>query len=223
MYKCTKCGQEKTAEKFSKDTEKKSGLSSWCRTCHTEGLKNWALKHPEECRITRTKFYQKNRAKIISRSREYYKNNKEKALSRQKRYYKRNKFLIRRKNRKRYNKNWERIRNSATIYYKKNTEKFKLRRFSPGVRYGVYKYGAKKKGMEWNLTFEEFMTFWKKPCYYCNSSIETIGLDRIDNKKGYFVQGLVPCCRICNYAKQDLTQLEFIERCEKIVQNRKVA
>jgi hypothetical protein len=31
---CTKCGEPKTADDFPFDCNKRSGLSSWCRTCH---------------------------------------------------------------------------------------------------------------------------------------------------------------------------------------------
>jgi len=40
-------------------------------------------------------------------------------------------------------------------------------------------------------------------CYYCNHDLEEtgIGLDRIDNDKGYLENNVVPCCWICNKIK----------------------
>ena len=40
-------------------------------------------------------------------------------------------------------------------------------------------------------------------CYYCNLELnETgIGLDRLDNKNGYNIDNVVPCCGPCNYTR----------------------
>lgn len=35
------------------------------------------------------------------------------------------------------------------------------------------------------------------------------GIDRIDNQKGYSLDNVVACCRICNNAKSDMTVHEF--------------
>ena len=39
-----------------------------------------------------------------------------------------------------------------------------------------------------------------QPCIYCGST-KDIGLDRIDNKKGHSKDNVVPCCYICNTAR----------------------
>ena len=33
----------------------------------------------------------------------------------------------------------------------------------------------------------------------------------MDNSKGYSLDNIVPCCKICNRAKSDLTYKDFIE------------
>jgi hypothetical protein len=59
------------------------------------------------------------------------------------------------------------------------------------------------------LTLEEMMLFWGKPCAYCDREIVTIGLDRVDNNKGYVVGNLVACCGTCNMMKADLALEAF--------------
>lgn len=85
-------------------------------------------------------------------------------------------------------------------------------------RYNKYKhaYSVMGRDIKFNLTYEEFITFWQKPCYYCGSEIETIGIDRVDNKKDYDMENLIPCCWICNRMKSDLSQEDFISHCKKI-------
>ena len=36
------------------------------------------------------------------------------------------------------------------------------------------------------------------------------GIDRVDNEKGYEEGNVVPCCKICNVAKHDMEQKDFI-------------
>jgi len=86
-----------------------------------------------------------------------------------------------------------------------------------------YKVGAKKRGLEWDLTEEQFEEITQQDCYYCgakpnnnskgnhgnNGNYIYNGLDRIDNFKGYTKDNIVPCCKTCNFAKRDLTIQEF--------------
>jgi len=82
-----------------------------------------------------------------------------------------------------------------------------------------YKARAKHRKQEFNLTFEEFAIFWQKPCHYCGDLIKTIGIDRVDNNKGYELNNCVSCCAICNYGKMNQTREEYIEHCKRVVTN----
>ncbi len=84
-------------------------------------------------------------------------------------------------------------------------------------RFSSCKSGARIRGFEWDLTFEQFIIFWRKPCFYCGSEIETIGLDRIDSKKGYTLDNIVSCCPCCNNWKGSMSQEDFLSHCFKIV------
>jgi len=123
-----------------------------------------------------------------------------------KEYYEKNKEEIKRKARK-YGKE----------YYKEHKEIRKKYRLTPKAKYYEYRLSASRRGYKWNLTFEEFMTFWQKPCSYCGNKIKTIGIDRVNNKRGYFLKNVVSCCHLCNYIKNDLSKGEFIAHCKKVV------
>jgi len=60
------------------------------------------------------------------------------------------------------------------------------------------------------------MYYWQLPCYYCGDNIETIGLDRLNNTKGYSLDNIVSCCTPCNMMKNNNTEDDFIARCKKI-------
>ena len=81
------------------------------------------------------------------------------------------------------------------------------------------------------MPFSEFVEKSTSPCFYCGLEYskeiqdrrnETIsaglvsdtvvkcnGIDRIDNNLGYTTENTVPCCKICNCAKNTMTQEEF--------------
>ena len=92
-------------------------------------------------------------------------------------------------------------------------------RLSPLVRLGVYRDGAVKRGLPFDLTDKEFISFWQKPCTYCGDDIETIGLDRINSELGYNVTNVTPCCKRCNEMKMADTKTDWINKMKKILTN----
>lgn len=122
--------------------------------------------------------------------------------------------------RKKY-RSGETYKNIKRDYYKKNktkilTENAQWRQTFKG-RLMSYKRAAKARDIEWLLSEEEFKSFWGLPCSYCGSEINTIGIDRIDNDKGYIIQNCTPCCNVCNRMKMDLSKDEFLSKIEQII------
>lgn len=63
--------------------------------------------------------------------------------------------------------------------------------------YRDYKRQADKRRLN-ELSFEEFQSFWQKPCLTCGQDIATLGIDRWDNEKSYTLENCVPMCFVCN-------------------------
>jgi hypothetical protein len=78
------------------------------------------------------------------------------------------------------------------------------------------KGGAKARGLPYELTREQFMDLWQRPCFYCGDRVPSIGLDRIDSAKGYVPGNVVPCCATCNRMKSNMDFSEFLYHCAKI-------
>jgi len=90
--------------------------------------------------------------------------------------------------------------------------------------FSIMKGKAKTRGLNFELTLEQLSCFIHQSCYYCGSLPSNIytnnhqidekqiynGLDRIDNSKGYIEGNVVPCCKRCNTAKNDMSKDEFI-------------
>jgi len=93
----------------------------------------------------------------------------------------------------------------------------------------VYKRRARKRGLEWRLSKQEFTQLTSQACYYCGIEPSTIwdtpetngtytynGIDRVDNSKGYIPDNCVSCCMYCNKAKLDRSVPEFLAWVERI-------
>jgi hypothetical protein len=90
---------------------------------------------------------------------------------------------------------------------------------TPKTRFNTYKGNAKYRKIEFGLSYEEFMSFWQKPCSSCNDILYTVGLDRVDSKRGFFMDNIIPGCHRCNVMKNKYPQDDFINQCRKIVNN----
>lgn len=92
-----------------------------------------------------------------------------------------------------------------------------------------YKRHARDRGLSWNLTYEQVANLIQQPCFYCGAErsnhkvtknckegYDHNGIDRIDSSIGYEPSNVVPCCKICNYAKSDMKQKDFIEWAHRV-------
>lgn len=81
-----------------------------------------------------------------------------------------------------------------------------------------YRNGAQKRDLVWSLTEDEVRSLISSECHYCGKP-ECNGIDRKDNSLGYVSANCLPCCKICNYAKLDLSYEEFIAWIRKASQH----
>jgi hypothetical protein len=95
-----------------------------------------------------------------------------------------------------------------------------------------YKAGAIKRNYEFNLTEDQVEEIILKNCYYCDceptitpssknknrtsTPFKHNGIDRLDNDKGYYIENVVPCCKICNVMKNNLTLSYFYSHISKV-------
>ena len=82
----------------------------------------------------------------------------------------------------------------------------------------VYKKGAEKRGLDFNLTEAEFKLLVKSNCYLCGyQSPKGIGIDRVNNTiRNYTFDNCRPCCGSCNDMKGEIELHEFLEHCARI-------
>lgn len=96
-----------------------------------------------------------------------------------------------------------------------------------------YRRTAESKGFEWALNREWCRVNFQNNCHYCGSCPLSVrkskssdrlytynGIDRVDNSKGYTLDNVVVCCKICNHAKATMTQSEFYAWIDRLIKHR---
>lgn len=103
-----------------------------------------------------------------------------------------------------------------------HAKKAKVMRALPWGRFKEAKGGAKARGYEWRVTFEQFLEWIaNRPCTYCGSEARH-GIDRINNEPYYDISNVVPCCGRCNEMKNTATAAEFLEDVRRIAEYRQI-
>jgi hypothetical protein len=135
------------------------------------------------------RYLEKEKAKSPTKSalkaREYRNRNKEKVLLREREYAARNRARL--------------------------NERAKRRARTLGGRWVHLKTKAKKRNLAVTLSKEQYSQLILHACFYCSKSLPVagIGLDRLDNNRGYEIDNVVPCCTVCNRMRGDqLTPFE---------------
>jgi hypothetical protein len=85
-----------------------------------------------------------------------------------------------------------------------------------------YRGAAKKRGMTWNISEDQFVSLINGDCHWCGVEPQprtdkqfrgdvANGVDRVDNTRGYEPDNVVSCCSTCNRAKGALSEQEFLD------------
>jgi hypothetical protein len=104
----------------------------------------------------------------------------------------------------------ERMRKKSRLRHKLQYDLILKYRQSPKGRFKAGINMAKERGLVWEISFEEFSKLVQKKCHYCTTdlnvpgSLQGVGLDRMDSKKGYLLDNVVTCCGFCNKLKNNL-------------------
>jgi hypothetical protein len=100
--------------------------------------------------------------------------------------------------------------------------------------YKTYYFSAKKRGLIFALSTNEFRQLTKGCCNYCGVEPRAIvesrspaslpyiynGIDRRDSGQGYMMANCCSCCWSCNKAKRAMTASEFVEWIDRLASYR---
>lgn len=96
------------------------------------------------------------------------------------------------------------------------------------VAISKYMTGAKRRGIEWLLTYEQAMILLEGDCFFCGAKPSIVeastngvefvrnGIDRLNPAQDYKVENCVTCCTTCNAMKGVMTLDTFISVVSRI-------
>ena len=97
--------------------------------------------------------------------------------------------------------------------------------------FDAYRHSAQKRNLDFQLSVDFFCNMIKLPCHYCGDNTGILkfpgtyreyranGIDRVDNSIGYTPDNVVPCCRMCNIAKNNYTVDKFLDWAKNLVKH----
>lgn len=108
-------------------------------------------------------------------------------------------------------KAWDRERHRNHPEYRRSPEAIANANRSIHHIYGALKYIAKHRGLDFNISFNEFQVLRSRLCFYCGGPLSeaSASIDRINNELGYVTGNVRPCCHPCNQAKSNFSEATF--------------
>lgn len=101
--------------------------------------------------------------------------------------------------------------------------------------YRDYQTHSKNRKLIFNIDKDTFRKIVTNKCKYCgiepstrkdygnkqviNGAFYYNGIDRIDSNLGYINGNVIPCCKVCNYAKRNMSVFEFTQWLKRINNN----
>jgi hypothetical protein len=92
--------------------------------------------------------------------------------------------------------------------YLRSVEK---RNYAPNFRFNRGRWGAKNRELSWTINLLEYTFLLSLGCIYCHKSVKRetgTALDRIDNRHGYELDNVYPCCGRCNKVRGSILSVE---------------
>jgi hypothetical protein len=149
-------------------------------------------------------FYLQNKEKYSADAKDRYIQNRDKILARRKELAKLE-TPEKRDKRLAFHKNYNKANSSLRrIQFQTDEYKFKM-----------YSFAAKRRGYQFDLSFDEFVKIFHDNCDYCGKE-DSRGVDRVDNSIGYIKENSVACCEMCNKMKWKWNKEEFLIQINKI-------
>lgn len=96
--------------------------------------------------------------------------------------------------------------------------------------FAQYRQSARKRGFRFDISRIDFLEMTQRNCHYCGAPPSNErklgdlvfvynGIDRVDSLNGYSAANCVPCCKVCNIAKNAMPVDEFRDWVNSIYHN----
>lgn len=221
MKTCSRCGETKPLEAFTRQKAGKDGYRASCRDCCFAYNAAYREAHREELRAYNARYRADNLESVREKARNWHKENRAKSNANGARWKRNNRDKVNAMKRAWAEKNPEAHRRHKRADYERNRDAYIARvrqwtKDNPEMRRAQI---LKRRGLEKNAAGVNYTTAqhiqWRielygGKCYYCGADADTID-HRISlvNGGSHWPANLVPCCRSCNSRKNKRNELEY--------------
>ncbi len=212
--KCSKCGQTKSLDDFSRDRSAKDGLQSACKGCRRLVVGEWRRKNPDKVRAY-SKMYQRENADQRREYRREWRRRNPEASRTQKREW-REKNIERALEQER-----ERLRRWRALNYEKDRETQRQReaafrlanpeRAREKSRQSKQRWRARKRdGVGYKVAAKDLRKLWSARCVACGLTADSLDhVIPLSRGGSHGIGNLAPMCRACNSSKGAKTVTEW--------------
>jgi 5-methylcytosine-specific restriction endonuclease McrA len=224
--RCTKCGETKPIEMFSRNKHGKDGLQSRCKKCcseyhagyratHVESIRKqkraWEQANPDKVNAAQQAWRDANREKYGARLRAWREANPDRDRQLKRKWYDANTDLAKARERIRYSKNIDEIREKSRAYQRANPEVSRAAR---------QRHRARLKGNGGSFTTAELSALRQAQagrCAYCGQTHnpDELTIDHIipvSQGGRNDITNICLACLSCNSSKSDRTPEEWVNR-----------
>jgi len=112
--------------------------------------------------------------------------------------------------------------------------RYKIAKQDAGYRsvFSSYKQNARARKLNFNVDFDYAVNIMKSNCHYCGIepsntymksyyNVKYNGIDRVDNSRGYENDNVVSCCKMCNIAKNNNSEKDFLDWINRVSNHQK--
>lgn len=214
---CSKCGETKPLEMFSKNRNTKDGLQTQCKACNaayqaanreriSQRLKERRKTHGDQMRAQSRASWAKHREKRLEWHRKHYQENKAAYAE----YHKKRYPLIAERKRA-VSKKW---REDNPERYRQQMRDWLVANLDKHNEHSRQRRARLRDATIAEVTNRDIRRLMSSPCLYCGSH-ENITVDHVvplARGGSHAIGNLVPACKTCNSRKKDSFIVEWRKR-----------
>jgi 5-methylcytosine-specific restriction endonuclease McrA len=212
--KCSKCGQIKSLEDFSRDRSAKDGLQSACKGCRRLVVEEWRRKNPDKVRAY-SKMYQRENADQRREYRREWRRRNPEASRKQKREWRQKNIeraleqerqRLRRWRKLNYEKDREAQRQREAAFRSANPERAREK-----SRQSKQRWRARKRdGIGYRVATKDIRRLSLANCVACGLPADSLDhVIPLSRGGSHGIGNLAPMCRGCNSSKGAKTVTEW--------------
>lgn len=212
--RCSRCGEVKTLDEFSRDRSARDGLQSACKECRRLIVQKWRQENPDKVRAYSRRYQQENAAARREYSRQRRRRNAE-AVRRQKREWREKNLEVALEQERERLRRWRSLnrerdraaqRRRAAAFRSANPERAREKSRQSKQRWRARRYD----GSGYEVAARDIRRLASACCVACGLPADSLDhVIPLSRGGSHGVGNLAPMCRTCNSSKGAKTISEW--------------